>query len=61
MNRSQKPYIILSQSLPILRGWAIVWIVAFHLLGNTQGHHIVTDTMSSFSQGGLENIVEAHW
>ncbi len=59
MRKSPDAYITISQSLPILRGWAIVWIVAYHLMGNTKGYLVLNETLFALSEGGIKNIVDA--
>ncbi|MEM6254762.1 MAG: acyltransferase [Cyanobacteria bacterium P01_D01_bin.156] len=55
--RSPSPsYTTVSHSLPILRGWAIVWIVMYHLLGNTS---TLSKTPTSLLQGDLKHILES--
>lgn len=58
MNRAQDAYSRVSQSLPMLRGWAILWIVAYHLMGNTRGYLDLSGAIATFSKGGLKNIVD---
>ncbi|MEM6452355.1 MAG: acyltransferase [Cyanobacteria bacterium P01_D01_bin.105] len=59
MGRSQALYDRISQSLPVLRGWAITWIVAYHLMGNTKGYLVLEEAFKTLSKGSLKNIVEA--
>ena len=47
-------YALISQSIPLLKGWAIIWIVAFHLVGNTRGYLNLSAAMTTLSQGGLK-------
>ena len=54
-----KTYERISQSLSILRAWAIVWIVAYHLLGNTRGYLNLEEVTALATQGGLKNIIDA--
>lgn len=42
----------------MLRGWAIVWIVAYHLMGHTRGYLELDEAIATLSQGGLKNIIE---
>ena len=56
---SQNAYSRISKSLPILRGWAILWIVAYHLMGNTRGYLVLEDAVSTLSKGGVKNTVES--
>lgn len=58
MNRAQKSYDRISKSLPMLRGWAIVWVVAYHLMGNTRGYLVWDEAIATLSKGGTKNIVE---
>lgn len=58
MIRSSNPYATISHSLPMLRGLAIIWITAYHLLGNTQGYLSGTEAIAAFSQGGLQTLVD---
>ncbi len=57
MGHAQNPYTAISRSLPILRGWAIVWIVMYHLLGNTKDYR--PDIMLSLSQGRVKALSES--
>ncbi|MBE9063077.1 acyltransferase [cf. Phormidesmis sp. LEGE 11477] len=59
MRRSSTAYTALSRSLPILRGWAIVWIVAYHLLGNTKGYLALGETLSRLLEGGIKQTIDA--
>lgn len=58
MGRPHHPYTAVSRSLPILRGWAIVWIVMYHLLGNTKGYAAFSET--PLWQGGfsIESLLQ---
>ena len=58
MSQLPKSYDAISKSLPVLRGWAIVWIVAYHLMGNTRGYLVWDETIATLSKGGLKNIVD---
>ncbi|MEL6940639.1 MAG: acyltransferase, partial [Cyanobacteria bacterium J06598_1] len=42
----------------MLRGWAIVWVVAYHLMGNTRGYLVWDEAIATLSKGGTKNIVE---
>jgi len=59
MNRHQDAYDRVSQSLPVLRGWAIVWIVAYHLMGNTRGYLVFDEAIAALSKGGVKNVVDS--
>ncbi len=59
MSRSPTAYDTISQSLPVLRGWAIVWIVAYHLMGSTRGYLDGSEAIATLSLGGLKNILDA--
>ncbi|MEL6351724.1 MAG: acyltransferase [Cyanobacteria bacterium J06627_28] len=50
-------YALISQRIPLLKGWAIIWIVAFHLVGNTRGYLDLGEAMTALSQGGLKEAV----
>ncbi|MEN8444347.1 MAG: acyltransferase family protein, partial [Cyanobacteria bacterium J06555_13] len=54
----QSSYHLISQSLPMMKGWAIIWIVAYHLMGNTKGYLNLDEAMATLSKGELKNIVE---
>ncbi|MEL6489198.1 MAG: acyltransferase [Cyanobacteria bacterium J06621_3] len=54
----QSSYHLISQSLPMMKGWAIIWIVAYHLMGNTKGYLNLDETMATLSKGELKNILE---
>ena len=54
MDRSPGTYDRISQSLPVLKGWAIAWIVAYHLMGNTQGYLDPSEATATLAQGGLK-------
>ena len=58
MSRPPRSYDTISQSLPVLRGWAIVWIVAYHLMGNTRGYLDWDEAIATLSQGELKNIID---
>ena len=58
VSNAQDAYSRISQSLPILRAWAIVWIVAYHLMGNTKGYLMWEEAVQTVSKGGLKNVVE---
>ena len=59
MSPSQTPYGRLSQSLLVLRSWSILWIVAYHLMGNTRGYVVLEDAIATLSQGSFKNSVES--
>ncbi|MEM7065474.1 MAG: acyltransferase [Cyanobacteria bacterium P01_B01_bin.77] len=59
MSHAHNPYTAVSRSLPILRGWAIVWIVMYHLLGNTKGYVVLPEILPSLFQGNLKLILES--
>lgn len=59
MGHAHNPYAAVSRRLPILRGWAIIWIVMYHLLGNTKGYVVLPETLSSLLQGNLKLILES--
>lgn len=40
-------YALISQRIPLLKGWAIIWIVAFHLVGNTRGYLDLGEAMTA--------------
>lgn len=56
VGHAQNPYIAISRSLPILRGWTIVWIVMYHLLGNTKDYLTWPDIITSLPQGDVKNL-----
>lgn len=58
MTRASHPYATISHSLPMLRGLAIIWITAYHLLGNTQGYLSGPEAIAALSQGGLQPLVD---
>ena len=42
----------------MLRGLAIIWITAYHLLGNTQGYLAWPDAIAAIFQGGLQPWID---
>ncbi|MEO0646387.1 MAG: acyltransferase [Cyanobacteria bacterium J06650_10] len=58
VSRSLNPYDAISKSLPIIKGWTIVWIVAYHLMGNTKGYFNPEEAIAALSTGNLKNIIE---
>ena len=59
MTRRIENYRLISQSLPVLKAWAIVWIVAYHLLGNTKGYLTLNEAIAPLTGGGLKNAIDA--
>ncbi|MEL6262443.1 MAG: acyltransferase [Cyanobacteria bacterium J06626_6] len=58
-NQAQSAYTRISKSLPALKGWAILWIVAFHLIGNTRGYLNLGESLNTLSQGNLKSVIDA--
>lgn len=54
----QNAYTRISKTLPILKGWAILWIVAFHLMGNTRGYLNLSESLQTLSQGNLKSTID---
>ena len=43
----------------MLRAWAIVWIVAYHLMGNTRGYLTLNEAAALLTQGGIKSTVDS--
>ncbi|MGD1895915.1 MAG: acyltransferase family protein [Phormidesmis sp.] len=56
VKHTEQPYELISRSLNTVKGWAIVWIVAYHLMGNTQGYLDFSETAAALTAGGIKNI-----
>ena len=57
-SQRQESYQRISRSLPALRGLAIIWIVAYHLMGNTRGYLNWSAAIATLSQNNLKSIIE---
>lgn len=52
------PYLRLSQTLPAMKGLAILMIVVFHLWGYSKNSFLISPILQEIGQGGLKNWVD---
>ena len=52
-----KTYDNISRSLPAVRSLAILWIVAYHVMGYTRGYLSIEDAIATLAEGNIGDIL----